>query len=208
MNRCFAFVPAVVLFCICATIGAQTPKVTAPTYKNNIGAAGGFVTGYGISYRRLLGGKNSLQITGIPFYYESKYNNKGIDTYSSTRDSGYSNFGNLSIGLTWLRVFAREFDIRLLSYAGANLNVRYEKSDYRERRREWISDRDDYDTLTKHVQKDDIVKRFTLGGGLGGEFQVWRLAGTLMAGIQAYYERETKSKGVIPSIEIGVYFGY
>jgi hypothetical protein len=210
MMKHVLFIPAilVVLILMRSTDAAQTPKAPALLYKNNIGAAAGFITGYGISYRRLLDENSILQITGFPFYYESKYDNSSIDSYSSIRDSGYSNFGNVSVGLTWLRVIVRELDLRLLAYTGVNLNTRYEKSAYRERSTEWDSGLGDYDTLITHVQKEETINRITIGGGMGGEFQVWRLTGSLMVGIQAYYERETKNKGIIPSAEIGGYFGF
>jgi hypothetical protein len=60
-------------------------------------------------------------------------------------------------------------------------------------------------TVTK---KDKSETKITIGCGIGGELQMWRLIGNLSVGIQAYYNVRSKLKGVMPSAEISGYFAY
>jgi hypothetical protein len=180
---------------------------TPVLFNNNIGAAAGFISGYGVSYRRTLSEKSSLQITGIPFYLESKYTSQSLSDFNQ-RDSGYSHIGNLSLGVMYNHILAQEMELRVLSYCGGNLNVQYENSNYRERSENFNDITGNYDTTITRVVADQINNLITLGGGFGGELQLWRLTGTVMLGLRAYYNINTKEKGIMPSAEVSVLFGY
>jgi hypothetical protein len=175
-------------------------------YKNNIGAAAGFITGYGISYRRMISGSNLLQITGFPFYYES--NDDTNSNLFSSRDSGFTRRGLFSLGVTLNHFMARALDIRILSYFGANINIDYEKSGYREKTWTYNSETQTNEARTTVIRTEKSEKRITIGGGIGGEFQMWRLIGNLSVGVQAYYKTQAKLKGIMPSVEISGYFAY
>jgi hypothetical protein len=179
-------------------------KATAKRYSNYIGFAGGFVTGYGISYRKWFGPKWGLQLNVLPFYKEDKYpgNDTSLDLYSSRRDSGYSNQGLLSLGLTCLRSVGETKYVRFAVYAGANLQTNYHKYDYYETDSNW-------DSITYYHRMGRTVNNtLTVGGGFGPEFFVWRFAFDVMLGLRGSYAFEDKTKSLLPSIEGGIHFRF
>jgi len=78
-------------------------------YPHNIGAAAGFVTGYGLSYRHWFPNRYGFQLTFAPFY--------------SNTDS--TKFQSLSAGLTALRIFKQSRFVNLFGYAGVHGYYRY-----------------------------------------------------------------------------------
>ncbi len=167
-----------------------------PVYKSSVGFAAGFITGYGLSYRKRISDKNIIQITGVPYFFEKKYSFQ--DSLNNNRYNGYYNIGNLSLGVTLDHVIARAMELSISNYFGCNFNIDYEKSDYWSLR--WGDD--------EHIVKDKFSNKFTLGGGLGGELQLWRLIANFKLGIRGFYNFTDQTKGIYPSIEVAGYFGY
>ena len=153
-------------------------------YRNNIGAAAGFISGYGISYRRVLTKDNYLQITGFPYYHEN-------GMYAS---------GTLSLGVGLDHVMARERIFAILSYFGGNYNLDY--------RSDVMYSHDMYYNYYSQGQRAYYENKVTLGCGIGAEATLWRFLLNLKLGIRGYYSIESKEKGLMPSIEVAAYFGY
>lgn len=174
-------------------------------YEKNIGVAAGFVSGYGFSYRKWMGGKWAVQITGFPYYSEKNYDEDPYTSYSSGRDSGYSKEGRVSFGVIGLKKLASLRELRVLSYFGGGIHGIYTDNNYYY----WDEDYSygNYDTLTGHTVGGKKEARITLGGGMGGELQLWRLIGTVVIGIRGYYDVFGGEKGLGPSIEAAFLFG-
>ena len=190
-------------------------KVTCKRYQNYIGIAGGTTMGYGLSYKRWINDKWGYQINLFPYYKEDKYSKStNSDTYYGTqRDSGYYTNGNLSLGLTCLRNVVDVKYVRFMAYAGGNLNTTYEDFNYRETD-QYGSYYDNY--YGKYVSRDSISyhegnkisNTFTLGGGFGSEFYVWRFSFNLLLGLRGSYNFYTQAKEVNLSYEGGVHFRF
>ena len=189
------------------TSDSRYGKVTKKRYKNYIGIAGGSTTGFGVSYRRWFGPQWGAQLNLFPFYYENTYEDKDRDSYYYTRrDSGYSNTGMLSFGLTGLRSIADAKYVRFLAYFGSNVLINYEKYNYHQTRREW---EDTAYVYTEGWYKGkDQSNTISIGGGCGSEFYVWRFGFHLMLGLRVHYETESEAKGVGPTAEGGVHFRF
>ncbi|MBN1981744.1 MAG: hypothetical protein JW795_09445 [Chitinivibrionales bacterium] len=200
---------SIVFFFTCCighdTLGLKTSNSDQFALTQNIGFYAGFVTGYGISYRRWLSPKHAFQITGLPFYMENRYDKKNVElTIEFTPDSGFSNHGTFSLGSNYLRCISQFSDLALLAYGGSNLFIEYTRENYRERKKNWSNDTIE----ARYIQNHLIEKKITIGGGLGGEMRMWQLIFNVMIGLQAFYEVESERKGVFPSIEAGGYIAF
>ena len=158
-------------------------------YKNNIGFCSGYITGYGVSYRKLYHNKMWYKITCFPYYFEKNY-----DKDADPRTSGFLSKGNGSFGFTVEKYLAQENDIRVFSYMGTNLLIDYEKSDYID------------EEIPCYYHK--FTKKITVGAGLGGELQAWRILFNVGIGVRSYIILDTNEKGILPSIECSGYFAY
>jgi hypothetical protein len=167
-------------------------------YAKAIGAGAGFVTGYGIAYRKWFSEKSGLQITGIPFYYEDNYSNGDNYLYSSS-DSGFTHTGNLCLGAIYLRTLAEKDELKVLTYYGGNFSLDYEKTE------RWSKINGTSSLLESSTR---LEKKLTIGFGIGGDLQMWRLIGNLMIGLRGFYEFEYQGKGIYPTIEFTGLFGY
>jgi hypothetical protein len=190
---------------------------TSKRYQNYIGFAGGTTMGYGLSYKRWFNDKWGCQINLFPYYKEDKYSPKETSSsdyyYGSVRDSGYSNHGNLSLGLSYLRKIADTKYVRFMAYAGGNLNTSYEDNDYRETDH-YGSYYDSYNNRTVYNDSSTIHKStktvniFTLGSGCGSEFYVWRFGFNALLGFRGSYNFYNQSKELGLSFEGGVHFRF
>ena len=77
---------------------------------HNIGAGAGFITGYGLSYRRWFG-RFGFQVTGAPYYVNNKHNRENTS----------------SIGVTALMKITEAKFVNLIAYAGPHYFI----SEYR-----------------------------------------------------------------------------
>jgi hypothetical protein len=73
--------------------------------KNEIGIGAGFITGYGISYRRWLSGKNGLMLNFAPFYDE---NNQ-------------EKFTSIDIGVTYIHKITQYNQCNFVLYSGVHM---------------------------------------------------------------------------------------
>ncbi|OGS33343.1 MAG: hypothetical protein A2293_08705 [Elusimicrobia bacterium RIFOXYB2_FULL_49_7] len=190
-----SFLVAVVWADTSEVVQSGCPRVVF--YQNQLGAAAGYVTGYGLSYRHAISGNKLLQMTFIPLYYEEK-----------PSDSEYSHTGNFSIGFCVDQYLAQEMELRFLTYYGINLNIQYLKERY-------LDSYYCYDDVTgtrsyeAHLEDNyELGRTLTLGGGIGGELQLGRLIGFVKVGLRAFYSFDVDAKGVMPTIETGGYFGF
>jgi hypothetical protein len=208
MNKlCWAAVLLTSSF-VLAQDSTKSPWFQTSDHKRYIGAGAGFISGNGISYRTWPGKNWGIQVTGFPFYWERYYDQKSSETYDETRDSGFSKIGFLSAGAMGLRTVARARDIRVFGYGGGNIYATYENQNYHYVETQWNEPTGQYDSLTGYVRANTKEYRLTAGAGIGGDLQMWRLVGSLMVGVQGYYEMESQSKGLIPSVEVAGYFGF
>jgi hypothetical protein len=179
---------------------------TSSQYSTYIGIAGGFTSGYGLSLRKWFDNKWGLQLTLFPLYMQEK---KGTLDDQPLSDSGYSNSGQLSLGVLYLRKLTDFRFGRVTYYAGGNVLMFYNKYDYYSQ--EWDGK---YDTMGRytpsykliHNTGKDFTKEITLGTGAGSEFYIWRFALHILLGLRASYELEHKNFTVMPTIEGGVQF--
>ncbi len=184
-------------------------SITRKRYSNYIGFAGGTTTGYGLSYRKWIKNSWAFQINLLPFYREDNYDSGEEDdnTYWD-RDSGFYDWGTLSLGLTYLKKVIDGKYVRFLFYTGANLSTDYEKYDYYKTNHEWNPSLQAFTDSVVHKSGKDVDNKISLGSGVGWEWYVWRMAFHAMAGLMAEYEIESKSPGIGPTFEAGVHFRF
>ena len=156
---------------------AQDQEPAAPkTSKHNIGAAAGFVTGYGLSYRLWLGKSLGLQFTTAPFYRKDK---------DVTRTS-------LSLGFTVLKSLFKGEHTRLLGYSGIAGHYLFQDFD---------ETRPGFDPLDDGDEEEYNIN-FGLGPGI--ELTVWQLSFNLMGGLACYKSNDSFS--VSMTGEVGLYY--
>jgi hypothetical protein len=146
---------------------------------HNIGAAAGFITGYGLSYRQWIG-KWGFQVTTSPFYNKN-------DERTTT---------NISLGITGLRILKEAKLVNLLLYCGPHFV--YDELTYNNR---------DYKT-TMYTTTDESSRLLFFGAGPGLDFHFFRLSISLMCGIVGRYEFIEDSGGVNFSGEAAIYYSF
>lgn len=182
-------------------------SITSKKYDNYIGVSGGMITGFGISVKKWITNKSGIQINFFPYYQENKYpDQNNYDYMYASRDSGFSDNGTFSIGLTYLRNLADAKYIRFLVYVGSNAFIEYEKYDYYETQGTWNNDH--YTNTIVHLAAKNVKTTFAGGGGFGAEWYVWRFAFNAMVGLRGTYNIYNDAKGIEPSIEGGVHFRF
>jgi hypothetical protein len=182
-------------------------STTRKRYDNYIGLSAGFVTGYGISYRHWFENRWGIEINVWPWYSEQHYpeddGEYSTDYYYSERDSGYLKEGNLSLGMTYLKNLAELNYVRVLFYAGGNLQTNYRRWHYYNYR---LTDTVTSDTLESSGHS--LSNKVSLGLGSGVEWYVWRFAFHVMLGFYGAYEIEDQGYEARPSVEGGVHFRF
>lgn len=148
----------------------------------NVGAAAGFVTGYGLSYRQWIG-KNGIQLTMAPYY---------------NKNSNETNF-SLSIGATGLRIIKEANYVNLFLYYGPHFWYSYDKKP------NYI-----YGPPYNSSSPNDTVikdKLLFVGGGPGFDFHFWRMSFNLMFGL-AFRTDLAENSGVQFTGEAGLYYSF
>ncbi|MGB7566696.1 MAG: hypothetical protein WBM07_02475 [Chitinivibrionales bacterium] len=137
------------LFLSATCVFADSNKVG--TY--NVGAAAGFVTGYGLSYRQWFD-NNGIQLTLTPYYSKSS-----TETYY-----------NVSFGVTGLRMIKEANYVNLFLYYGPHFWHSYDKYPT------YNYANSSSDTIARSTL-------LFLGGGPGFDFHFWRMSFNLMFGL-------------------------
>jgi hypothetical protein len=146
----------------------------------NIGAAAGFVTGYGLSYRQWLG-KNGFQVTLAPYY---------------SSDTIETNF-TMSIGAVGLRMLKEARYVNLFAYYGAHFWYSHDK------RTDNFVGGPPFVPQTTYT----TTKRIFAGGGPGLDIHFWKLSFNLMFGL-AFTTDTDKSAGINFTGETGLYYSF
>jgi hypothetical protein len=165
---------AIAILFLLSVVLADENKVGA----HNIGAAAGFVTGYGLSYRQWFD-KNGMQVTCAPFY------DKNND------HTGYS----LSIGATYLRTLIEAKFVNLFLYAGPHFWYGYNKG---------MEYDNNGDSVGVHITRE---KMLFAGGGPGIDFHFWKLSFNVMVGL-AFHTDFDASAGINFTGETGLYYSF
>lgn len=147
----------------------------------NIGAAAGFVTGYGLSYRQWFG-KNGAQVTLAPFY---------------SSDSMETNF-TMSVGAIGLRMLKEARFVNLFAYYGAHFWYSNDK------RREYSGPVLVTNDYQYSYTKDKLL---FIGGGPGLDIHFWKLSFNVMFGL-AYRSDLAGSNGINFTGETGLYYSF
>ncbi len=173
---------AVMLLCCAGLCFADMNKVG----DHNIGAAAGFVTGYGLSYRQWIG-NYGFQLTAAPFHKKTDYDSRTV----------------VSVGATALRTFKESKLVNLFGYFGPHLF--YYKETYR-------IGLPVYDPAEERQYKEetsvDLSEVLFVGGGPGIDFHFLRISFSLMFGFAAHYEFEEKTRGVHFTGETALYYSF
>lgn len=182
-------------------------RTTAFRYQNYLGFAGGMITGSGLSYRRWAGDNWAWQINILPLYKETRYPQADDYIYPEI-ESGYSNEGTLSFGITYLREIAGLRFFRFVIYSGTNLYTNYKEYDYVYNEPVWSDAQSAW--VNRQVREKDkrVENKISLGGGGGAEFFVWRFSLHAMVGFLGSYILENKAKEIGPSVEGGIHFRF
>jgi hypothetical protein len=181
--------------------GETAPSFSGDSlYTHYIGVAAGVITGYGFSYRYYFNERQAVQITGFPFYREEYYDDSTEIDWEETRIDGYLKSGTFSLGCVYVHTMVREFDLRFVAYTGANILARYVNKEYRS----FYYGDSTPNQVSEHCWKN----RIHIGGGFGGEAQMWRISASCMVGAVAFMETHTQKKGIWPSGEVALYFGF
>lgn len=184
---------------------ATYSSTTRKRYSNYIGFAAGFISGYGLSYRRWVNDNWGFQINLLPLYYERHYH----DDYEFHEiDSGYSDVGHLSLGAIFIRKISDGKYTRFSLYAGTNLQTEYEKYDYYYTLNEWDSQSQSSLNNIVHDKGKYVENKVTAGAGMGFEWYIWRFSFTIMTGLLGAYAIEKESYQANPSIEGGVHLRF
>ncbi len=149
---------------------------------HSIGAAAGFVSGVGISYRHWFENTYGYQVTLAPYY------NRESSTGGQSLQSAF-----LSLGLNALKVYRVAEVVNFYGYAGVHYLLDYN---------EHLSFADpgsssDKSSTTEH--------RAIVGLGPGIDIHFWRLSVDLGIGVAARIEG-TGNFGIQPTGEIALYY--
>jgi hypothetical protein len=145
---------------------------------HNIGAAAGFVTGYGLSYRQWIG-KYGVQATCAPYYEK----NPDRTNYS------------VSFGVTGLRTLIEANFVNLFLYAGPHFWYGYNRG---------IEYDNNGDSMGIHTSRE---KMLFAGGGPGIDFHFWKLSFNVMVGL-AFHSDFDASVGINFTGETGLYYSF
>ncbi len=148
----------------------------------NIGAAAGYSTGLGLSYRQWLG-TYGYQITIAPFFSNNEDNSTTF----------------LSFGVTALRKINEARIVNLFIYCG--VHDFYYKDIYK--RSPTIPDDGMY-----YSYEDSKVNHLILGAGPGLDFHFLRISFSLMCGIAGHYERFSREYGCTFTGETALYYSF
>jgi hypothetical protein len=164
-----------ILFLSTFCIFADSNKVG--TY--NVGAAAGWVTGYGLSYRQWFN-KNGIQLTMAPYY-----NNNANET-------NYS----MSLGVTGLHIIKEANYVNLFLYYGPHFWYSYDRYPT-------------YSYYPSTSSNDTIIrnKLLFLGGGPGFDFHFWRMSFNLMFGL-AFRTDFKDNSGIQFTGETSLYYSF
>jgi hypothetical protein len=169
-----------ILFLSTLCIFADSNKVG--TY--NVGAAAGWVTGYGLSYRQWFNA-NGLQLTLTPYYTKSS-----SETYY-----------NVSLGVTGLRMIKEARIVNLFAYYGTHVLFNYDK--YHEN----IYPYNAYPYTPVDTTLITRSTRLFLGGGPGFDFHFWKMSFSIMFGV-AFRTDFGDNTGITPTGETALYYSF
>lgn len=178
-------------------------------FDHYIGAAAGYTSGFGLSYRRWFGSVWGFQVTGFPWYREYTYPEDDDNSYGGTSIiSGNRTETMGSFGILVLKSLAELKYVRFLGYVGGNTFYNYERSDYVETDRTYDYDLEKYISDTVRVDKTYKSNAITLGLGAGAEWYLWRFGFHLQLGFAGSHDIVTGSNALMPTVEGGVHFRF
>ncbi|MFA5859216.1 MAG: hypothetical protein WC955_09130 [Elusimicrobiota bacterium] len=156
-------------------------------YKNSLGAGGGFVTGYGLSYRKWFNPTMGLQVTFAPF----------VDNTTITN----------SIGFTFLKKFIDTKTTGLFMYAGYH--------NWYNQREGTITEYNDKDSIPVTYTATNISVNNNFGVGPGLEVKIdEHIVIDLMFGYAVYINHNNNRVGKNDSMslqftgECGIYYNF
>jgi hypothetical protein len=147
-------------------------------YPNNIGAAGGFTTGYGLSYRRWFANGLGLQGTFFPYYMMN-------NDYTESR---------YSMGATGFKLISVTKYVNFYGYASMHHNV----YDYTDKRT--------YTIPNQSMSNHNSMTAIGVGPGVDFKMAVDRFLTSLMIGV-AYYKYSNETM-INMTGEIAVYYSF
>ena len=154
----------------------------------NVGAAAGFVTGYGLSYRQWIG-TWGVQLTTAPFHQKQ-------EDWSSTR---------VSIGITALKKIKEAKLVNLFAYLGPHYHFYRTTDTYYA-----------YPNYEPYAPVTDPQKRTStylsrilfLGGGPGIDFHFLRISFSLMFGISGQFNFDANETALHLTGESALYYSF
>ena len=174
--------------CLIIALGAAT--ITADMNKvgnHNIGAAAGFVTGYGLSYRQWLGDWG-FQLTTAPFHQEDEDESNTV----------------FSVGATVLRKIREAKLVNLFVYLGPHYHL------YRNVYTHTWAPYEPYapspTTRTEETVTRDRILFFGAGPGL--DFHFLKISLSVMCGFVGYRNFDDRETGVHFSGESALYYSF
>jgi hypothetical protein len=172
-------------------------------YKTSTGVGAGFITGLGFSIKKWFNNTWALQINLLPYYYPQTLRPGNNDD----NDSGYSNVGYFSFGITYMHLLSRQRNLRLVTYIGTSINTSYINEDYYYTQNMWDNDSGTYVNSLCHEKQYTNESKIILGGGIGGECYFWkRFPLSLLVGIRGWYNTDQGTFSVSPSVDGGIYY--
>lgn len=164
------------LFTAIPTLAQEPAKAPAPETsirRHNVGAAAGFISGYGLTYRHWGPSKNGYQVTVIPV----------------ARVNEEETFGNISIGGMGLRSIHQTRTTNFFGYYGGHYNFTYQN--YKN------APTTNYNGMYygDYYGDDQQVHNLYAGGGVGVELHFWNLNYSLMFGYAAKGSQEKYPNG-------------
>ncbi len=158
--------------------------------RHNVGAAAGFISGYGLSYRHWGESKNGYQVTFVPI--------------ASKDESGM--FVNISAGGMGLRSLHQARRTNAFAYYGGQYNFTSDEN------------RESYSSGSSNSY-EETVHNLSVGAGVGVEIHFWNLNYSLMFGYSWRGRQESRSGsvpydlpgesqswGTSPSVETGFFY--
>ncbi len=176
---------AVLLF-FCLSVKNSFGDINA-VGNRNIGAAAGFVTGYGLSYRQWIG-TWGFQLTTAPYYQKSENSSDAL----------------ISFGITALKKIKEARLVNLFGYLGPHFHF-YED-------RYTFLNPGPYEPYgsnapVKHTSYSGHKILF-LGGGPGIDFHFLRISFSLMFGITSQFDFDTNDSAVHMTGESALYYSF
>lgn len=179
---------------------ARGPEPVFPKdRKYTVGVAAGMVGGSGLSLERWFGPDDGLRLTCAPYYNEEKYPEPDGDTYYPERISGSAYDGFLSLGGLWLHSIGHFHRFTLLGFGGGNYLGTFEKKDY-------VTEYSSYPYEDRVVRSYEETSVLSLGGGVGGRVNFWRIDLSMLIGMSGAYDFTHDLKRFTPSVDVGAHF--